>query len=142
VDVEGDAGEAELLRRSGGDLPATWEFTSGKGRGLLYAIPAGATLRTTSKWLEIGQELRLQAKGTQTVLPPSRHPNGRLYHWRAGHGPGEIEAATMPKWMIERMHPDRPERHVINLSAWRQQRNRIASDCHARARTERFRRTG
>jgi hypothetical protein len=35
-----------------------------------------------------------------------------------------------------------PERHVINLSEWRQQRNRIASACHARARKERLRKTG
>jgi hypothetical protein len=38
--------------------------------------------------------------------------------------------------------PAQPERHVINLSAWRQQRNRIASDCHASARKKRLRRTG
>jgi hypothetical protein len=38
--------------------------------------------------------------------------------------------------------PAQPERHLINLSEWRQQRNRIASDCHARARKERLRETG
>jgi hypothetical protein len=38
--------------------------------------------------------------------------------------------------------PAQPERHVINLSAWRQERNRIASACHASARKERLRRTG
>lgn len=38
--------------------------------------------------------------------------------------------------------PKQPERHVINLSAWRQQRNRIARECHARAKQQRLRNTG
>jgi hypothetical protein len=38
--------------------------------------------------------------------------------------------------------PRRPEEHVINLSAWRQRRNRIASACHAAARKQRLRKTG
>lgn len=38
--------------------------------------------------------------------------------------------------------PEHPEQHVINLSAWRQQRNRIASACHAKARKQRLRNTG
>jgi hypothetical protein len=38
--------------------------------------------------------------------------------------------------------PREPERHVIHLSEWRQRRNRIASDCHARTRKERLRKTG
>ncbi len=44
VDVDGPGGEALLLDISGGDIPDTLEFTSGRengGRGLLYAIPAG-----------------------------------------------------------------------------------------------------
>ena len=38
--------------------------------------------------------------------------------------------------------PTQPERHVIHLSEWRQQRNRIASACHGRARKERLRNSG
>ena len=38
--------------------------------------------------------------------------------------------------------PTPPERHVINLSHWRQQRNRIASDCHAKATKRRLRKSG
>ena len=44
IDVDGPGGEALLAQKSGGDLPPTLEFTSGRenaGRGLLYAIPAG-----------------------------------------------------------------------------------------------------
>ncbi len=38
--------------------------------------------------------------------------------------------------------PRNLEQHVINLSEWRQQRNRIASVCHARTQKERLRKTG
>jgi len=38
--------------------------------------------------------------------------------------------------------PESPEQHVINLSEWRQQRNKTASECHAKARKQRLRRTG
>lgn len=38
--------------------------------------------------------------------------------------------------------PAHPERHAIQLSEWRQERNRIASACHAAARKEKLRRTG
>ena len=36
----------------------------------------------------------------------------------------------------------RPERHAIQLSAWRQRRNRIAAASHAKAKQERLRNTG
>jgi hypothetical protein len=38
--------------------------------------------------------------------------------------------------------PAYPERHVISLSEWRQERNRIASESHAKARKQRLRKTG
>src|SRR5262245_29442675 len=49
ADIDGERG-AELLRiKSGGDLPPTLEFTSGgSGSGMLFAIPEGVTLKTTS----------------------------------------------------------------------------------------------
>jgi putative DNA primase/helicase len=44
--------------------------------------------------------LRFQAKGAQTVLPPSRHPEGSLYAWVPGHSPWETEAAVAPDWLL------------------------------------------
>jgi hypothetical protein len=107
LDVDGRAGEDELRRRSGGDVPPTLEFTSGNGRGLLYAIPPGVELRTTVEPLQVSAELRLQGKGAQSVLPPSRHHSGRRYQWVPGHGPDEIEAAIVPQWVAELMRADR-----------------------------------
>jgi hypothetical protein len=104
VDVDGPGGEHRLQELSGGDVPPTLEFKSGRadgtGRGLLYRIPPGAKLRTTSESHGTKQELRLQARGAQTVLPPSRHKDGGRYAWREEHGPEEIEAAPAPTWLL------------------------------------------
>lgn len=115
VDVEGVAGEARLQSLSGGAVPETLEFRSGRsdgtGRGLLYSIPPGVVLRTTVlREGEEKSELRFQAKGAQTALPPSRHKDGGVYSWKAGHRPGEIEIAVAPGWLVkELLSQNRPK---------------------------------
>lgn len=106
IDVEGTGGEEKLLAASKGELPDTLEFTSGRiglGRGLLYAIPDGAKIRTTYEKIKKGEELRFQAKGAQTVLPPSRHPSGQLYVWVPGHSPQELKIAVAPAWLLKEL---------------------------------------
>jgi hypothetical protein len=104
VDVEGVAGEVALQAKSRGDLPSTWEFKSGRadgtGRGLLFAIPQGAQLRTTYESHGEKAELRFQAKGSQTVLPPSLHKDGGRYAWPPGHSPWDIGVALAPDWLV------------------------------------------
>jgi putative DNA primase/helicase len=110
MDVDGPAGEARLSEMSKGNVPITLEFTSGRangGRGLLYKTPNGITLRTTvHRPGQAKQELRFQAKGAQTVLPPSRHPEGCLYAWVPGRSPFELEPAIAPAWILEQLRAD------------------------------------
>jgi putative DNA primase/helicase len=109
VDVDGPAGEQRLQEISGGNLPPTLQFLSGRpngGFGLLYAIPPGVSLKTTVDSHQKKEELRFQAQGALTVLPPSRHASGSLYAWVAGRGPGEIEAALAPAWLVELLRAD------------------------------------
>jgi putative DNA primase/helicase len=109
LDIDEAGGEQLLVRLSKGDVPRTLEFSSGKGRRLLYRVPAGAELRPTPRpgGLEVeGGELRLLGLGSQTVMPPSRHKSSRRYAWVPGHGPGEVEAAPAPAWVIELMRAD------------------------------------
>jgi putative DNA primase/helicase len=109
ADVDSTTGEAKLLELSAGDLPATLEFrTPGGGRRLLYALPAGVQLRQVSFEDQAGESLRFQTKGGQTVVPPSRHRNGGRYSWVPGHGPGEIEAAPAPEWLIRHLTAPTP----------------------------------
>jgi hypothetical protein len=110
LDVDEDGGEELLQRLSNGDLPPTLEFTSGKGRRLLYRVQDGLELRPTPKpggWDVEHGELRLLGLGSQTVMPPSRHRDtGRNYSWVPGHGPDEIKAAQAPAWVVDLMRAD------------------------------------
>src|SRR5262249_32476497 len=102
------------------NVPLTLEFTSGRtnsGRGLLYQIPHGITLRTTvQRPGQAKQELRFQAKGAQTVLPPSRHPQGCLYAWVPGRSPWEIEPAMAPDWLLEELQSEACRSHTAKGS--------------------------
>ena len=108
VDVDGDAGEQFLHDASDGDLPATWEFNrpgaNSVSRGLIYRVPDGVTVRTTSAQGDgEHQELRFQGRGAQTVVPPSLHEDGNRYEWLPGHLPDDIDCAEMPGWLIAKM---------------------------------------
>jgi hypothetical protein len=119
IDVDEQAAEEDLARRSGGDVPDTLEFVSGSGsgRGLLYAIPPGAELKTTTHKHGGNGELRLQARGAETVLPPSRHASGRKYEWKPGHSPKDIAAAPMPDWLVRELTPTQAEAPSGHASA-------------------------
>ena len=115
VDIDGDIGEELLAELAGAELPGTelpgtWEFTTGKGRRLLYLIPEGVKVRKfkRSKTREVegakvSGELALLGDGQQTVLPPSVHFTGRKYEWVPGHSPGDGPPALAPSWMLELM---------------------------------------
>jgi hypothetical protein len=105
IDVDGPLGEQLLAEYSRGDLPATPEFRSGRangGRGLIYAIPDGVTFKTTREQPESKEELRFMALGSETVLPPSRHPGGGLYTWLPRLAPWDVSVAPAPAWMVAR----------------------------------------
>jgi hypothetical protein len=106
VDVDGEEGELELARVSAGDVPSTLEFTTGDGRRLLYGIPDGVVLRTTHMNHEKKRPLSFLARGSQSVVPPSRHVSGRRYAWVFGRAPGQIEVAPAPAWLLAALRPE------------------------------------
>lgn len=112
VDVDDDDGDKLLYELAGGEIPPTLEYTTGKGRRLLFRLPDGVTVlnhqyRRPGAEIEI---LRFMAAGGQVVLPPSRHPNGAVYRWVPGRGPGEVEPADVPEWMRTAKVPTAAER--------------------------------
>jgi hypothetical protein len=129
VDEDGPAGEESLAVLSGGDLPITLMFSSGRedgGRRRLYAIPPGAQLRVTHPQGEqIAGGVSLLGEGSQTVMPPSRHKSGRRYAWVPGLGPGEIDAALAPAWLVARM--TRAKAHDANGCAGHGRLNGLAA---------------
>jgi hypothetical protein len=105
VDVDGKAGLERLRQVSGDDLPITWRFRRGEASlGILFLLPEGSAYRTHAQPQEgAHQELRFQALGAQTVLPPSRHKDGDLYQWVPGHAPWEVAVAPAPAWLLEQL---------------------------------------
>lgn len=103
IDVDGQAGEARLAQLSGGNLPETLEFTTGAGRRLLYAIDRAEVVATRSLKEQGKEAVRILARGSQTVAPPSMHPSGREYRWSPGRGPKDRAAATCPEWVYRLM---------------------------------------
>lgn len=104
IDVDGDEGVQLLQEMSKGDLPATWEFTTGAGNRLIYRIPDGMQ---TKKFKQTGngahQECALLCTGQQTVLPPSIHHTGRVYTWVESHSPWDLDCAMAPKWLLDKI---------------------------------------
>ena len=107
IDVDGEEGVKLLMEMSQGDLPATWEFVTGAGNRLIYALPDGIK---TKKFKQTGegahQECALLCTGQQTVLPPSIHHTGRVYEWVDGHSPWELDCAIAPKWLLDKIKVD------------------------------------
>jgi len=88
----GDASLAAFEARHG-PLPATVESrTGGGGRHFYFRHPGGRCPNRVG--LEPGLDLR--GDGGCIVAPPSIHPSGREYAWRARHGPGEQALADLP----------------------------------------------
>jgi hypothetical protein len=98
VDVDGEEGEHILEEASGGDLPGTLTFVTGRGRRLLYAVDRDGDVPTRT-FSGSGGEVKILAAGTLTVMPPSRHISGRKYRWLRRRGPGDIRAAWAPEWL-------------------------------------------
>jgi hypothetical protein len=101
IDVDDEDGDTLLAELAGGDLPPTWEYTTGKGRRLLYRLPSGVVVvnqafRRPGTEIEI---LRFMSQGGQVVLPPSVHPNGSVYRWKEGRSPDDGPAADVPAWL-------------------------------------------
>lgn len=100
LDIDGEAGE-DILREwqeQHGRLPVTLEFTTGHGRRLLFAWPS-APVPNEQYSFGRGGEVRILAKGRQTVMPPSIHPGGARYTW----DPSPDRPAEFPGWLIDKL---------------------------------------
>jgi len=105
IDVDGKAAEEKFLEMAQGNEPATWAFTTpGGGKRYLFNLPKDVLAKKWTLALE-GEhcELAFLGEGSQTIMPPSVHPNSGIYEWLEGHGPGEIELAPAPDWVLDLM---------------------------------------
>ncbi len=96
-------------------LPDTLEAETGGGGRHLYFASRDPGLRNRVAVLP-GVDLR--ARGGMVVAPPSLHPSGRRYAWKAGHGPGARPLAPLPAWLHARLREE-TARRGHPLAYWR-----------------------
>lgn len=112
VDVDlrhGGPASVDEAEAAQGPLQATVEaITGGGGRHLYYAHPG----RWTSNRVAIRPGIDVRGDGGCVVAPPSVHPSGRCYAWRAGRAPGEIGLAELPPHFFGRRLPSHPVGHA------------------------------
>lgn len=129
IDIDGASGEKILQELSKGELPDTWEFTTGKGRRLLYKMPEDMqTKKVKFAGKKPHEEFAIICDGQQTVLPPSRHASSRLYAWKIG--PNEMtQPAIAPKWIIDKIQIDENGIRVSEeIKSTKQKGERIKED--------------
>jgi Bifunctional DNA primase/polymerase, N-terminal/AAA domain/Primase C terminal 1 (PriCT-1) len=104
IDIDSIEGDVMLHELARGDLPATLMFCTGRDDSfrLLYQLPKNHDAPTIPIRSKDGKEpLKILGNGSQTVMPPSVHPNGATYSWVHERGLNEIEIAPAPKWLLD-----------------------------------------
>ena len=112
IDVDGSSVTELLDKISGGDLPQTVAWTSGKvGRyQMLYQIPDEyrdklkdfnrSCIKTWDDYhCAEGEQLELRYNKMQSVLPYSYHPDTGQYEWLMA--PNHLNIAVAPHWLLK-----------------------------------------
>ncbi len=78
-------------------LPESVEAETGGGGRHLYLLAPRRLLRNR---VGLAPGIDLRANGGLIVAPPSVHPSGRRYAWRADRAPADRTLAPVPDWLI------------------------------------------
>jgi Bifunctional DNA primase/polymerase, N-terminal/Primase C terminal 1 (PriCT-1) len=97
LDIDGPDGEAALrtLEAQHGELPATWETITPRGRHIGFEYP-DRPVRSSVGRIATGIDVR--ADGGYVLCPPSLHPCGRRYEWSVDCAD---TIAAAPGWLID-----------------------------------------
>ena len=99
VDIDGVDAELELrrLEAAHGELPATVESITARGRHLFFQMPE-TPVRNTASHIAAGIDTR--GNGGYVVCPPSIYPSGRAYAWSVDSASA---FAAAPDWLLARI---------------------------------------
>ena len=99
VDVDGLDAELELrkLEAEHGELPATVEVITARGRHLYFRVPDGPLRNSASK---IAPGIDTRGDGGYVLAPPSIHPSGKAYCWSVDCAKG---FASAPGWLLNKI---------------------------------------
>lgn len=112
IDIEGDSEEAieTLHELFGGDPPPCPTYRSARGFHRLFAWRDDLPAQATFSWGGVDFKLGANQKGSQSVLPPSRHASGVDYRW------------DVPPWDVP--PPPLPDSALQKILAWKAERTR------------------
>jgi hypothetical protein len=92
----GEASFAEMLTRTGGELPVTAEQkTGGGGRHFLFQHPGFAIRNSAGR---LGPGIDVRGDGGYIVVPVSSHASGGRYEWLKHPNDGGL--AEVPAWLL------------------------------------------
>jgi hypothetical protein len=96
IDLDGVEAEVELrkLEAQHGELPATVESITGRGRHLFFKCPEKSVRNSAGK---IATGVDVRATGGYVIAPPSIHPTGRRYSWSVDSA---ASFARAPEWLL------------------------------------------
>lgn len=96
----------ELERRHEELPPTLTSVTGGGGSHLLFRYADG--IRNQNG--QIAPGIDVKSDRGYIIAPPSSHQSGRAYQWAPGCGPGEIEPAACPDWLLQLLRRDSGQR--------------------------------
>lgn len=105
-----------IWEKEHGPLPRTMEVITGGGGRHLYFKHHGGVVHNR---VGIVPGIDLRGDGGCAVAPPSIHPSGKPYTWRAGHEPDKIAIAELPTWLSDLLRYD-AQRTGHSIKYWRQ----------------------
>ena len=103
IECDTDGAEPELVALFGGEIPPCPTFVSGRGKHRLFKwsgnLPGGACVHVGEVEVRTGNE----AKGAQSVFPPSRHATAGLRRWLPGLSPDEVDPPGIPESVVAKL---------------------------------------
>lgn len=124
LDVDGPLADAKLTEISGGNIPYTPSWTSGKPSCRQLAFQLSETTQAvleavdfTRRFIDCGegQQLDFRYNGCQSVLPPSQHPETGQYRWIVSFA--DCSIAPAPEWLELKLIEWALEQEVIKPKA-------------------------
>ncbi|MDE2098416.1 MAG: bifunctional DNA primase/polymerase [Patescibacteria group bacterium] len=88
IDIDGEEGSKSLdsLSFALSPLPETRETATARGRHLWFKVPC-AVRNSVEK---LAPKVDVRGDGGYVILPPSKHPNGKLYRWTRQGDPASL----------------------------------------------------
>ena len=108
ADIDPRNGGWDTVAEFGICLPETViSLTGGGGEHWHFRGSQGIASQT------LGPGLEVLAEGKIAVLPPSLHPSGQRYQWKAGSDPVHLAPAPVPDWLLKLSARAAPKVHGL-----------------------------